>query len=226
MSATEKFRIWLYSIIFEVEKETVIGWLFLFITNLILASVYGVFYKFKIVDLFTYPLYPQGYQATSYFDFGACDLLKHSDMCCMATFCPCVRAAHTLQVTGILAYWLALVCFTMTCVIPGCPVCWGTYYRIKLKQHLGLSYTICGDSMQVLCCFNCSIAQEALHVDHLMGRKVRCCLKLEWNDDDVQWLYGTVDTDPQWTNPQLTNPQWQTQDDGYSPLPSPSRAQE
>lgn len=105
--------------------------------------------------------------------------LSDFDICVCSFLCPAIRWADTMNVTGLMPFWLAYTLFVFAALV-NC-FTWGLpafglcspflliYFRWRLRLRLGSkvheTFSACPwDCFYVTCCPWCSIAQEALLV--------------------------------------------------------------
>lgn len=154
------------------------------------CSVYAWFYKNSVVDQIA-PLPPQTHTGKDDFDVGICDCFGDACMC-FHLLLPCmvyVRQAHTNQVTGICSFWGTFWAYFLGGLLCGIgPCCLTVFFRMKLKEHMGVDDHIMND----LCCAwlfaPCAVGQAAMAVDRKLGYEVECCCSLSW-DRETENVY-------------------------------------
>jgi Cys-rich protein (TIGR01571 family) len=167
--------------------------------NLLLMLCFAVIYKQKAVDpVGILPEQGRQYDSGEDFQYGVCECWKDAHMCCMVLCCSSVRIAHTNAVTDVCGFWetlLGLCCTSLICGPIG-PCCLNVWFRIHLKDHMGLEDHCLNDMLLTWCCFPCMVGQQALSVDEKMGYVFRCPCTMERGGSgfggygETQALYG------------------------------------
>lgn len=175
------------------------------ILNLCMSLPFAFFYKSYVVDKIP-PLEQRPVSIDQDFqqDIFAC-FFGHTDLCLHAWCCCSCRAAHTWHVAGVIEYWPALFALFVS-NLTGAACCWQmfifTYFRMKIKDKLGIRRDCPTDCLySTFCCF-CAVAQEAMAVDAELGTQVACCCDLQSPP-----AIGAVDRFERGAVLQLRNPQ-------------------
>jgi len=135
---------------------------------------YAFCYKQKVVDKVS-KIPHQNKQYDHDFPYGLCDCIKDMNMCLMVWCCPLVRIAHTNDVAQVCGFWETLCCMGCSALACGMgPCCLNVYFRIHLKDHLGLEDHCLNDMVLAFCCLPCITGQQGLSVDYLGGYTVKC----------------------------------------------------
>lgn len=82
---------------------------------------------------------------------------------CEACCCPCLRAALTWHISGLLKYnWgVVLCCYCFPCI-----PCFGLWLRVQMRSVFAMPPTFVGDLIAwFCCCWPLTVLQEAVHVD-------------------------------------------------------------
>lgn len=148
--------------------------------NICLALCYACLYKSKVVD----PMGIMQHQALQHeqhndFRYGIFDCFKDINMCCMVMCCPLVRIAHTNETADVCGFWESLVCMACSTLCICGPLCMQVYFRIHIKDHMGIADHCFNDFCATLFCFPCVAGQQALAVDETMGWKFKCPCNIE-----------------------------------------------
>lgn len=145
-----------------------------FLISLCVACVY----KSKVVDMMP-KLPPQVSQAdrgVDDFPRGVFDCLKDPHYCCFTACFPIIRTAHTNDVAGVCGFWetiVAMYCSLLLCGLGPC--CLTVYFRIHLKENMGIPDHCLNDMCCAWLCFPCITGQQALSVDDAAGMHYQCC---------------------------------------------------
>lgn len=138
--------------------------------QLILSIIYACIYKSKVVDVMgVMPARPlQGAHAL---EPGLLDCLFDCGMCHIVLYCPCIRAAQNNHAADVCGYWETFVLMWLStfCVACGAPLCLNVYFRMHLKDHLGLDDDCFNDFIISFCCYHFSLGQQGLAVDQALG---------------------------------------------------------
>jgi hypothetical protein len=144
---------------------------------LLMQLLFAILYYYIIVQ--NYPKLPEEYQipreVKSFQQRAVYEVLCEWDRwenVCLSCCCSAPRAAHTMDVTGIMDFWPACVIMTvLPCCVLGLVHC-----TSDLKDKLGTAPR--SFFMEGLCCLFCSpcvIAQDAIALDMIVGAKTRIC---------------------------------------------------
>jgi len=141
---------------------------------------YGFMYKKRVVD-------PQGimpkqtlqYDNADDFRYGICDCVKDCNMCMMVTCCAPIRMAHTNATADVCGFWETLLCLGCSSLCMVGPCCLSVYFRIHVKDHMGIQDHCFNDLCLAWCCLPCITGQQALAVDEVMGFSFKCPCTLE-----------------------------------------------
>jgi len=150
--------------------------------SLLIHVSFAVMYKNWVVDMIP-PLSQQPISIDEDFrqDIMECTKTGNLQLCLHATFCCQCRAAHTWHVAGVCEYWPALFLLffasvtKMACCVDAFVY---TYFRMKLKDKLGIKRNPCWDLVYSMFCPCCAVGQEAMAVDAELGTNVECCCQL------------------------------------------------
>lgn len=151
-----------------------------FVVEIIRVAIIACFafiYKDKVVNGIP-PLRQQPMSTMQDFSQGIYQCFVDQQMCLHSFFCCAVRAAHTWHVAGLCEYWPSLfLIFLVDCTKWACclDACVFTYFRMKLKQKLGIEPDLMMDFVFSAFCPWCAVAQEAMAVDEELGVTVECC---------------------------------------------------
>lgn len=155
----------------------------------LLCGGYAWFYKLSVVDQIA-PLPPQNGSGKDDFDVGICDCLWDAFLCFPLAIpcCVYVRQAHTNQVTGICGFWTTFWAYFLGGLCCGIgPCCLTVFFRMKLKEHMGIEDHIMNDLCCAWACAPCAVGQVAMAVDQKLGYEVdACCCKLNWDRETEQ----------------------------------------
>lgn len=140
--------------------------------NFLLALCFACAYKSKAVD-------PIGqmrkqYETTPDFTYSIFDCFKDIHLCCMIIHCPWIRIAHTNEAADVCGFWETFLCMWCATLCVCGPLCLNVYFRIHVKDALGIDDNMCQDICLGLFCLPCSTGQQALAVDEAMGYKFLC----------------------------------------------------
>lgn len=143
---------------------------------------FAILYKMWVVDMIP-PLSQRPISVDEDFrqDIFACTATGNVQLCLHATFCCQCRAAHTWHVAGVCEYWpaLFLLCFAgmtkFACCVDSFVY---AYFRMKLKDKLGIRRNVVMDVLYSMFCPCCAVGQEAMAVDAELGTHVECCCRL------------------------------------------------
>lgn len=179
-----------------------------FLPVLIALAIHVTFacvYKAKVVDWIP-PLTQRPVSVDEDFrqDIFECTNSGQTHLCLHSTCCYQCRAAHTWHVAGLCEYWPALFllfflgCTKFACCIDSCVY---AYFRMKLKEKLGIRRNVVMDVLYSMFCPCCAVGQEAMAVDAELGTDVQCCCQLS-----SPAVIGSVDPMERGNIVQLTNP--------------------
>merc|ERR1711963_376274 len=80
-----------------------------------------------------------------------------------------------------MGFWstLVLTLFVHAFCAPCCgPCCMNVYFRMHLKDMLGVEDHCINDFCVALFCYPCAVGQQALAIDEYLGLHTECCCKL------------------------------------------------
>jgi len=119
------------------------------------------------------------------FENGICECCSDRWVCIHGFCCPLVRMAHTNAVAGVSGFWESVLCFFLcSCMSLGIgPCCLIAYWRMQLKEIMGIADHPLNDFAVTLCCPYLSVCQQGTAVDTKLGYQVVGCCDLEWADD-------------------------------------------
>lgn len=137
------------------------------------ALVFACMYKSKVVDRI--PLLGQRSATGANFKTGICGCVTQSQLCFHICCCGSCRLGHTVHVAGVCDYWPAVLLWYL---FPCCNMCFGVYYRMALRQKLGLAPDTFCDILSYCFCAPCAVGQDAFEVDAESGAEVNCVLAL------------------------------------------------
>merc|ERR1712224_392397 len=88
-------------------------------------------------------------------------------------------------VAGTCGFWQTMGSYVCCCVacLAG-PCCLTVYFRLKLKDRLGLQDRCCSDFCWAWMCCLCAIGQQVMDVDRRLGYEMIGCFDLAWDDID------------------------------------------
>jgi len=109
---------------------------------------------------------------------GPFDMFSDWKVCCWSCWCPCIRWADTMDMLGIVGFWVGLLVFcglVLLNAVPGGLLLWfvASLLWMSFRQQLRMKFdmehntfkTFMGDWSLYCCCFPCAIAQEARHIE-------------------------------------------------------------
>lgn len=109
---------------------------------------------------------------------GPFDMFSDWKVCCWSCWCPCIRWADTMDMLGIVGFWVGLLVFcglVLLNAVPGGMLLWfvASLLWMSFRQQLRMKFdmehntfkTFMGDWSLYCCCFPCAIAQEARHIE-------------------------------------------------------------
>lgn len=109
---------------------------------------------------------------------GPFDVFQDCSVCCWAVWCPCIRWADNMDMMGFVSFWVALLIFCgviLLNTVPGGILLWFVAsllwmsYRQQLRKKFDMPHsnfsTYAGDWALYCCCWPCTIAQEARHIE-------------------------------------------------------------
>mmetsp|Transcript_13920 Transcript_13920/g.24344 ORF Transcript_13920/g.24344 Transcript_13920/m.24344 type:complete len:375 (-) Transcript_13920:58-1182(-) len=109
---------------------------------------------------------------------GPFDVFQDCSVCCWAIWCPCIRWADNMDMMGFVSFWVALLIFCgviLLNTVPGGILLWlvasllWMSYRQQLRKKFDMPHsnfgTYAGDWVLYCCCWPCTIAQEARHIE-------------------------------------------------------------
>lgn len=160
--------------------------------QLIMMLIFAFVYKSKAVDPVvqkrgTLKEKMQRQDASGHDDFenGIFECMEDRWVCIHGCFCPLVRMAHTNEVAGVMGFWESAVCWACCAFwsVNIGPCCLLVYWRMKLKEAMGLEDHMLNDFFITLCCPWLSICQQGTAVDTAMGYEVTGCCNLQFDHD-------------------------------------------
>lgn len=153
------------------------------ISHLIQATVaiaFACIYKSRVVDSVQGLTEHRPMTGRDDFEVGLFDCFQDINYCLMVCFCPEVRQAHTNEVGGICGFYTSLffMIFGRICLAPCCgPCCINVYFRMHLKDMMGIEDHLINDFCIALWCWPCAVGQQAISIDEYLGYSVQCCCK-------------------------------------------------
>jgi Cys-rich protein (TIGR01571 family) len=149
--------------------------------NFLLMVCFACVYKGKVVDpMGKMPKQSLQYESPDDFRYGLFDCVKDCNMCLMVTCCPLVRIAHTNETADVCGFWETLCCLGLSTILCGMgPCCLNVYFRIHIKDHMGIQDHCFNDMVLAWCCLPCITGQQALAVDEVMGFTFKCPCTVE-----------------------------------------------
>jgi len=99
------------------------------------------------------------------FDSGLFDCFngrKSVRKCCFACWCPPVRWSADASATGFMDFWVALI---LSSIFITFLFIFGFVNRIHIRGQYNMEKHPIGDFFSWLCCYSCSLTQEAKFVD-------------------------------------------------------------
>lgn len=106
------------------------------------------------------------------------DMFSDWKVCCWSCWCPCIRWADTMDMLGIVGFWVGLLVFcglVLLNALPGGLLLWfvASLLWMSFRQQLRMKFdmehntfrTFMGDWSLYCCCWPCAIAQEARHIE-------------------------------------------------------------
>lgn len=149
--------------------------------NAVVALVYAFVYKQKVVGKIQPMSEHRPGRGNDDFDVGLFDCLSNINYCCMSLWCPEVRQAHTNDVASVFTYWPSLVAMVIArvcCISCGVPCCLNVWFRMHLKDQLGIEDHCINDFVIAILCWPCAVGQQAMAIDRHLGYAVGCCCKV------------------------------------------------
>jgi len=143
-----------------------------------LMLIYSCIYKTKVVDKIT-PMVHQPPTGKDQFEFGLCDCVTDPQVCCNVLFCHYVRIAHTNAVSGVCDFWETFCCMFLASFCVCGPLCLNVYFRIHIKDHMGIQDNCFADFCLAFFCLPCVAGQQAMAVDEVLGWKFKCPCNIE-----------------------------------------------
>jgi len=162
------------------------------------CATYAWFYKMHVVDHIQ-PMPPQEATGEDDFEPGICACI--GDICmCTHLLLPCcmyVRQAHTNEVTGICGFWPTFWAYFLTGFCCGVgPCCLTVFFRMRLKEHMGVEDHVLNDLCLAWLCATCAVGQQAMAVDQKLGYEVELCCELKWTEEtELVYRDGRTDID-------------------------------
>lgn len=139
------------------------------------------------------------------FSSGIFDCSQDGRSCCWAMLCPCIRWADNMGMVGILGYWVGITLFCSIMIMnmfSGGVVLWlvasavWMSYRQQLRKKFcmdhGSAKTYLTDCLLYCFCCQCTIAQEARHIE-AAGRAGHWAVSEPKDYDDPMEILGTSD---------------------------------
>mmetsp|Transcript_60431 Transcript_60431/g.107701 ORF Transcript_60431/g.107701 Transcript_60431/m.107701 type:complete len:260 (-) Transcript_60431:151-930(-) len=146
------------------------------------ALCFASMYKINVVDKCP-EMHQQQPTGKDDFKDGLCDCWMRGNLPCMLIFCPFIRQAHTTETAGIFPFWYTffLYVFSVGCC---CQLCLTVFFRMQLKNHMGIRDHCLNDWCVSWACWWCVIGQMALNVDDLMEYEVEYPLTVKFFNED------------------------------------------
>jgi len=150
------------------------------VVNMILCLCYACVYKSKVVEPMGVMVHQQlQHEMHNDFRFGLCDCWKDINICCMVMCCPLLRMAHTNETADVCGFWETLMCMWCSTLCVCGPLCLNVYFRIHIKDHMGIQDHCFMDLCAAFFCLPCITGQQAMSVDETVGWKFKCPCSLE-----------------------------------------------
>jgi Cys-rich protein (TIGR01571 family) len=146
-----------------VRLVTIIVWC---LATLLFASQY----KAKVVDAI--PVLQAKANTGKDFKYGVFECFSNGSICLHTWCCAAVRVAHTTHVAGVCDFWPACL---LWCCCEQLYCCIGVYFRMQIRQKLGMAPDTFKDIVCFIFCHPCSLGQDALEVDAESGATTSCC---------------------------------------------------
>jgi len=151
----------------------------------LVCGVYAWFYKTQVVDQIA-PMPPQDHTGSDDFDVGICECFMDACMC-FHLLIPCmvyVRQAHTNEVTGVCSFWATFWAYFLGGLCCGLgPCCLTVFFRMRLKEHMGIEDHLLNDLCCAWLCAPCAVGQAAMSVDRKLVYEVESWNNLKWLED-------------------------------------------
>ncbi|CAK0871970.1 unnamed protein product [Prorocentrum cordatum] len=108
---------------------------------------------------------------------GLCDCFDEPEICFWACCCPAIRWADTVDLGGLVPFWVALAIYlglSVGSAFLGEALLWAALavacagFRQEMRRKFGMSQsgrTYAEDCLLYCCCSCCAIAQEARHIE-------------------------------------------------------------
>lgn len=127
------------------------------------------------------------------FDNGICECASDKWVCLHGLCCPLVRMAHTNAAAGVCGFWESAICWCgISCISVGIgPCCLMVYWRMRLKEIMGITEHRLNDFCITLFCPMLSICQQGTAVDAKLGYQVTGCCELEWATEQDMLLMSS-----------------------------------
>lgn len=156
------------------------------ILHVVAILIYAYFYNSKLVAKVVPMQVHKLSKGDDHFEDGFAECLVRPHYCLMVLFCSEVRQAHTNDSAGICGFWTSMIViiFSQLCLLPCCgPCCLNVYFRMHLKDMLGIEDSFCHDYVAALIFMPCSIGQQAIAIDTTLDYHVQCCCNKVGNSE-------------------------------------------
>ncbi|PIN13500.1 hypothetical protein CDL12_13885 [Handroanthus impetiginosus] len=87
---------------------------------------------------------------------GLFDCFSDVRNCCITCWCPCITFGQIAEIVDKGSSSL----YTLIACVMGCPCCYSSFYRSKLRQQYLLHESPCGDCVVHCFCDSCALCQE------------------------------------------------------------------
>jgi Cys-rich protein (TIGR01571 family) len=155
-----------------------------YFAQLLIYLCLGALYKRNVVDPMG-KLAPQppamGYERPGDSDdfpiplFGC---ISDPSYCLFSICCTPLRVAHTNEEANVCGFWETICCLWLTAPCGGY-LCLIPFFRMSLKDHMGIHDNCFMDVLVTWCCMPCSIGQQAMSADQSLGMYYRCPCSVE-----------------------------------------------
>lgn len=146
-----------------------------FLPHFIVSCLFAFYYKGKVIDNL-----PQLTMKSSKktFSNGLFGCFGDTTQCLYHWCCPFVSAAKNMHVTGVMDYWPGFCMMWCTMTLGTAFCCIGpiarAYFFGQVKKSIGIQDSFVTDCCLQMWCFPCSIGQESMEVDSLLGVEIAC----------------------------------------------------